>query len=168
MSRERATKTAEEYRAEATRHNRTAEESFERSDTDGFLSQWASGVSERKASALARLAENDGRAYFRIYLDENGEPVPARSIQTKYGNRVAVFASWADCCRRGGEVIEWLSWKKADARYEFGWFEAEAAIEMAGDLSPSPFILPFRGYDLGTGAAYSVAEGATFVSDPRV
>ncbi len=166
MSRQRATKTADEYRAEATGHNRTAAESFERCDTDGFLSQWASGVNEQRANALARLAENGGRAYFEVYLDEKGDPVPARSIRTKYGNRIAVFGSWADCCRRGGEIIEWLSSKKADARWESGYFEAEGAIEMAGDLTPMPFILPFRGYDLGLGARYSPGD-ATVVADPR-
>ena len=38
-------KTAQEYRNEAAELHNRVEESFERCDTDGFLSQWANGIS---------------------------------------------------------------------------------------------------------------------------
>lgn len=168
MSRDRATKTAEEYREMAGRSRRSSEESFERCDTDGFLSQWASDQMAAKYDALARLAENEGRAFFRVYLDESGSPVPARTIQTKYGSRVAIFGSWADCCSRGGRVEEWLSYKQADARYGLGYFEVEASIEMVGNgYNLGMAVKPFRGYDLGTGAYFSIGEDDVVVSDPR-
>lgn len=167
MSRDRATKTADEYRAMAQGSYRSAEESFERCDTDGFLSQWASGTMAQKYETLARLAENEGRAFFRVYLDETGAPVPARTIQTKYGSRVAVFASWEACLSRGGRVESWLSRKKAEAAYAVGYFEAEAAVELVGSsTSVSSVVLPFRGLDLGLGAMYSPGN-ALVVADPR-
>lgn len=168
MSRDRATKTADEYREMARGSRRSSEESFERCDTDGFLSQWASDQMAVKYDALARLAENGGRAYFRVYLDETGAPVPARAIRTKYGNRVAIFATWADCCSRGGTVERWLSWKKANAEYAAGYFEVEASIEMVGNgYNLGMAIKPFRGYDLGLGAMYAISEDEIVIDDPR-
>lgn len=165
-TRETATMTADEYRAAASAHNQEAADSFERCDTDGFLSQWASGINAIRMNALATLAENGGRAYFEVYVDDAGEPVPARRISTKYGTRVAVFATWSDCVSRSGKIVEWLSPKKADARWESGYFEAEAAIEMRGGYAQQARLLPARGYDLGLGAYYDV-EPECVVADPR-
>jgi len=53
-------KTPDQWRAAAEQSYRNADESFERSDTDGFLSQWASGCLAAEYLASARLAEQDG------------------------------------------------------------------------------------------------------------
>jgi len=166
-NRETATMTADEYRAAATNHYQEAADSFERCDTDGFLSQWASGINGIRMNALATLAEYGGRSYFEVYVDENGKPVPARRITTKYGMRVAVFATWADCVSRSGKIVEWLSPKKADARWGSGYFEAEAAIEMRGGYVQQARIVPARGYDLGIGAYYEIDDDLVIVEDPR-
>lgn len=52
--------TPAELRAEAQRADQAAADSFERSDTDGFLSQWASSITARKLRAQAELAEAGG------------------------------------------------------------------------------------------------------------
>jgi len=52
--------TAQELRDQAARCDQEAADSFERCDTDGFLSQWASGITARKLRAQAELAENGG------------------------------------------------------------------------------------------------------------
>jgi hypothetical protein len=51
---------AADLRAQAARHDQDAADSFERCDTDGFLSQWASGMTARKLRAQADLAEQGG------------------------------------------------------------------------------------------------------------
>jgi hypothetical protein len=45
--------TAEAFRAEEARHLQEAADSFERCDTDGFLSQWAHGMLAATSGGLA-------------------------------------------------------------------------------------------------------------------
>lgn len=61
------------------------QESIERSDTDGFMSQWASGVASQKELLEAELAENNGFSTFHVLFDLEGNIVPARQIEGKYG-----------------------------------------------------------------------------------
>lgn len=51
---------AKELREDSQRCLQSAEESFQRSDTDGFLSQWASTIQAQKNDANARLLEEAG------------------------------------------------------------------------------------------------------------
>lgn len=83
-------KTADDFRAEAAAHRQEAADSFERCDTDGFLSQWASGINARLADAKARIAESGGKASFeRVILERtDGTPVEdARVVNTRYGTK---------------------------------------------------------------------------------
>lgn len=52
--------TAEKLRSEASQAFKNAEDSFQRSDTDGFLSQWASSEIGRLKNAQAEILENGG------------------------------------------------------------------------------------------------------------
>lgn len=83
------TKTAAEYNAEAAQHDQNAADSFERCDTDGFLSQWASGINAQVARANAKIAEAGGIATFSrlrlVTLD--GQETDARKVRTKYGTK---------------------------------------------------------------------------------
>ncbi len=56
--------------------------SFERCDTDGFLSQWAHGISAQQAVLQAAIVRRGGRAEFRgLYLgDERIEAVPCERV----------------------------------------------------------------------------------------
>jgi hypothetical protein len=86
------TKTAAEYRQEAAEHRRREQESFERSDTDGCVSQWCHSLSAREADARARIADNGGVARF-TGLYEGDRRVKARQIRTEY---------------KGHETTQWL------------------------------------------------------------
>lgn len=101
-------KTPDEFRALATGQHRKAEESFERCDTDGFVSQWASDYMGRGYTLAAQVAEAGGTWTFPALLDLTGAMVPARVIRTHYGERWGVFGSWEECSRQGGTVLEWL------------------------------------------------------------
>ena len=84
------TKTAAELRAEAAQHERNAAESFERCDTDGFLSQWASDMNAQLARRNAAIAEHGGQWLFERTVLETleGELVAdARAVDTRYGRR---------------------------------------------------------------------------------
>ena len=52
--------TPEQWREKARGNRKAAAESWERSDTDGFMSQWASGVMADEYETCAVLAEDGG------------------------------------------------------------------------------------------------------------
>lgn len=86
--------TATEHRAKANEHFRNADESFERSDTDGFVTQWASNMSGQLEMAKARLAEAGGVHEFPALFDLDGNRVPAKYLPAaRYG---PVFALVGD------------------------------------------------------------------------
>lgn len=76
--------TAQQYREAAAKNFDRAQESFERCDTDGFLSQWASDLNGRTNLLKAEVIENGGKATF-VGLYEGSRRVAAKEIQTNYG-----------------------------------------------------------------------------------
>src|SRR5512140_3698228 len=73
-------------RARARTSRQFAQDSWERSDTDGFVTQYASDLSAREHEANAEIMEHGGYADFVALFDTNGHLVPgARLVQTRYG-----------------------------------------------------------------------------------
>jgi hypothetical protein len=111
-------KTAEQFRAEAAKHRQDARESWDRSDTDGFLSQWGSGLSAQEADEKAKLAEAGGIATFErtILLTAEGETTDARRVETRYGTK------W-----RLDSTDQWLAWRpeRASTLAKKGFKEVE-------------------------------------------
>lgn len=97
--------------------------SFDRCDTDGFVSQAASGMMAQLHRKNAEIAECGGVWLFRklILTDLNGNDVGARLVQTKFGQR------W-----RVDESDEWLpvAPKRASTLGKRGFIESER-IEVA-------------------------------------
>jgi hypothetical protein len=77
--------TATELRAEAAEHDHEAHESFERCDTDGFLTQWAHGLTAQEKRLQADIEENGGLSDFPALFDLEGNYVPAKLINGRYG-----------------------------------------------------------------------------------
>ena len=75
------TTTADALRAEAAERDAAAEESFRRCDTDGFLSQWALGITASKLRAQADLEDNGGKVEVRALFHLDGTVA-----STHYGN----------------------------------------------------------------------------------
>jgi hypothetical protein len=82
----------EEWRTMGRGRRNDAADSFERCDTDGFVSQWASGVNARMYDLMAELAEADGFAELDWVIDsETGQPVADwKWIETRYGSSVLI------------------------------------------------------------------------------
>lgn len=74
--------TATEHRAKAAAADQRAADSFERSDTDGFLSQWASGLTAQLERLKADLADEGGRTEF-AGLYEGDRRVKAKIVHYK-------------------------------------------------------------------------------------
>ena len=69
----------------ADERRRRSEESFQRCDTDGFLSQWASDITARMFDLQAEVAESGGRWIFPGLYD-GGRRIAAKVIRVKCFN----------------------------------------------------------------------------------
>ncbi|MHB9861915.1 hypothetical protein [Streptomyces sp. YIM S03343] len=77
--------TPDEHRETAAAYATARQESYDRCDTDGALSQWAYGLNEAKHHLAAQIAEQGGTWEFAGLFDLNGNPVPAVRVQGRYG-----------------------------------------------------------------------------------
>lgn len=75
--------------ANTQQSRKLAEESFQRSDTDGFLSQWAHNIGADLDRAKIDILKNGGYARFPVLCDEAGNVVADRLYT--FPNQ---FASW--------------------------------------------------------------------------
>lgn len=125
-------KTAAQWRKYAADCLERAYQSFQRSDTDGALSQWAQTVTAEKYETNARLAENNGRMWFVALFDLEGNHIEAREVNTRYG--------WAWYIDRG----HWFNPSKAKSGerrynadtkkgYRLGMIECNAYVQGVGD-----------------------------------
>ena len=132
--------TAEDLRAEAARCRRSAAESYERCQEDGFLTQAASSASAEVYDLQAQIVENGGRDLFLTLFDTEGNIVPALYVDSDFGHRQKVWKVYADPqCR--GRVVTWFTPSKAktegvarrnDAKrgYYIGYAEFPAVADM--------------------------------------
>jgi len=96
---------AQKLKAEAAKDRQYAADSFERCDTDGFLSQWACGITASEKERKASLANRGGLDIFPALMDEAGN-IHAR-IYT-FPNRFSYGTSQVFKVSRG-EKAEWVN-----------------------------------------------------------
>ena len=147
MSAETYTKAdADAYRERSRKCHQDAIDSFERCDTDGFLSQWASDQMSEKYRLMANLADEDGMWTFRT-LGRNGALVPCREIKTRYGWKWGVYATFEDATNCG-PIIEWVSIGKRGPGKGYEWISvrAEGVVDgTEGGLRVHWYVRPKRG-----------------------
>ena len=108
-------KTAEEFRAAARAQLQEKEDSFQRCDTDGFLSQWASGLNAELNMRKAQITEAGMKAEFPG-LWEGDRRVKARIIHTTHPRGWGEQSSWllhedeADLIARRGKKFIPTAW----------------------------------------------------------
>lgn len=78
-------KTAEQWRAKSRASHQRSAESFDRSDTDGFMSQWAADMAGMEYSRCADLAERNSLWEFTAVFDLDGNLLDARRVKGTYG-----------------------------------------------------------------------------------
>lgn len=118
----------------AAEQHAIAMDSWERSDTDGCLTQWAANLTGRQYARQAQIAENGGMAEFPALFTLTGEWVPAKAIQTRYGTRWMVLDSDGN---RTGEFLPHLPARRrtlADKGYLEGYalWPAKAVVSGTG------------------------------------
>ena len=80
-----AGKTEAEWLAEAAKCYEDRDDSWERSDSDGFLSQWANGVMAGRYKHCAKVAAAGGTLVQPALFDLSGNRIEARYVETRYG-----------------------------------------------------------------------------------
>lgn len=128
-----AGRTAEEWRESARQSRRNSYESFERCDTDGFLSQWASDTMASRYEHCATVAENGG-VIAAIALFKDGELVAnARNVKGRYGY-TWVFddengnAVWLNESQAQNAEKRRQTFLKKHEGYTVGWATFEARL----------------------------------------
>ena len=115
---------AELFRCHAVNSRQQSYESFQHSDTDGALSQWASDMTANYCEAAASLAEAHGMAEFPALFDAaTGELVPALLLDGKYGlywKVLDAFDTEEDTSRKN--KVATVSMSLADSRRRRGAF----------------------------------------------
>lgn len=105
--------TSEQLRARAADSERAKAESFERCDTDGFLSQWAHDLSARRDRVQADILDRGGVARFPGLVDGEGRRIRARIVRR--------HNQWSHTDEEvwliegpGGEAAEWVNRTSAE------------------------------------------------------
>lgn len=144
------------HRLRAAEASQRVQESWERSDTDGFMSQWAYDMTTRVELLKADVADNGGVWEFPVLVDERtGEVVPARMVNTRYGSKWAVFATDMDANLTDGEVVRWVGLGDkalSNKGYKVGMQERPAKVVtqgagngLAGAFTVQPVVVPADG-----------------------
>ena len=94
--------TSADLRASAAAHAKEAADSYDRCDTDGFVSQWASGLNAQKDRLDAQILDNGGTAEFPALFTLSGEWTPARLVNGTYGTQ------WQILDATGRPLPQWL------------------------------------------------------------
>lgn len=78
--------TEAQWRERSRQSYAHASSSRERSGvTDGFLTQWAGDVMGARYSRCAEIARDNGNVEVTAIFDLDGELIPARGVDTRYG-----------------------------------------------------------------------------------
>ena len=139
------TNDGDRLRAEASQHEQDAHDSFERCDTDGFVSQWASGITGRQKRAQADIIDAGGVSDFPALFDLDGQRVPAKLIDGRYGMCWALVEAGSD--RFTGEFVSAFP-KRESTMAKKGYVEGR-------EIAPAKAVIAANGTGLsGAASAY--------------
>ena len=141
----------DELRQSAADEEAKKTKSIETSDTDGFVSQWAHGISGDRDRLQAEILENGGTAEFLALFDRDGQYVPAEirrsQYRGRYGSKGYYWALLSATGRITGTFITVGATKKLET---FGLTERKASF-------PAEAFIDGEGYGL-SGRAWAAAR----------
>jgi hypothetical protein len=125
--------TSKQLREQAAEWRRREEESFQRCDTDGCVTQWCHAISARDADYSAGLEDNGNLSVFKVLVDSSTGEVVGNTIHTfksrfHYGNE----HKWA-VRRSDAEKTQWVTDYKREANFaskglSVAWIVAPAKL----------------------------------------
>lgn len=145
-----AAKSPEQLRAEASERIRLAEESWERSDTDGFLSQWALSITARKLQLQAEINEAGGKAEFWGLYTKDGRRVKAKEIKVAAYHRNGAVDKWCIFTAGGGRIYAPLNYGKGSKRSKV----AQLGLVERREMAPAEAFIDGHGRGL-SGSAWA-------------
>jgi hypothetical protein len=97
--------TADQYRKSAARSVEMAEESFQRCDTDGFMSQWSSGINARLDLAKADIVDQEYvDTFVGLYVGQRR--IKAKAYRSQFGTSWVMHESEQELISlRGGAFL---------------------------------------------------------------
>jgi hypothetical protein len=131
--------TADEYRKLAADSRRRSAESFERCDTDGFVSQFCADRQANLYEVLADLAEAGWVCEFSCLRNTDEEIVPAKLITGRYG------PCWALCDEVGQFTGEFVKWDSPKALAKKGLHESKETRPATAKIVASKSARGFSG-----------------------
>ena len=142
----------ESAKAAAADRERVRAESWERSDTDGFLTQWAAGLGAELERAKIKILEHGGYAEFAVLCDAGGTVIAEKvfSFPDGHGGTNNKWRLPDDMVEAAGR--RWVPFgatsrvqKALGLHEESRWFKAYAKITGTGHgLSGSAWIAVFK------------------------
>lgn len=152
---------AEASRSRAAEHVRSEQDSFERSDTDGFITQWAHGCLAGKERLQAQIDEQGGLWEFPALFDLEGNMVAATRHDGQYG---MVWRLLGDD-NPGSPAIGWVNESKARKEetaianmvkkgYYKGYVKAPAVADLGGSGRGMAGALTVHAYVRRVGASF--------------
>lgn len=141
-------------------------DSFDRCDTDGFLSQWASDCTASEKRLAAQLADQGGKDVFRVLIDTNTGEIVAERLMVFF-NKFAGYGSrtvWA--VNRNGST-EWVTDYKRESNYAkknlaVKWVVADAFVGSC-DQDPNYRLEPKRGMPTGPIHYYTIRKSTSYM-----
>lgn len=148
---------AAEHEAAARKHYQDRQESFERCDTDGFVSQWASGLLGNLEQRKAELARAGDKAEFPgLFRRSDGARVRAKLIEGRFG------LCWAFCDADNRFTGRFLANSKGTPRSKL----FREGFEVLQELAPARAELVGRGTGLsGTAWVATLRTDGGFPAD---
>lgn len=138
-------KTAQEWREESARYMERREESFQRCDTDGAITQYFDGVNSSLALRKASIAENGGMDTFpALFHKETGKRVRAKiiSVQNKFAPWNGPVDRWMFVDLNGKATGTYLpAGRNSRKQKQLGYFQGT-------ELAPADAKIDGRGYGL--------------------
>jgi hypothetical protein len=141
--------TADEWRKMAAESRQRSADSFERSDTDGYVSQWASDLTGRLYSLAAEVAEQGNTWEFDVPFIDGLPATDWAWVETRYGSTVRIGRGsdvrwWNPSAARKGATRLANDTKKGvvwgNVRTEAVVVMAGSGTGMAGALSVRPVV----------------------------
>lgn len=139
---------AKQLREASSHKAQEAVDSFERCDTDGFLSQWASSLNSQLDRTNAEILEAGGVSEFDAVFDLQGNYQPAVLIDTRFGKAWSLTDS-------NGKFLNppvFLPTRPARAStikkkgYTIGSVIRKAHAKLAGKVNVGVAIVPSEGW----------------------
>lgn len=126
--------SAVQSHAKADEARREAQDSFDRSDTDGWASQAASGLMARKHELQAKIFEQDGKWEFPALFDLEGNLVPAVRCASQWGGHSWRLLSTDEV---DSEVLGWVNESKAASEKTYNANMAKKGYYVGRVMAPA-------------------------------